>query len=171
MSDPVIQIDSIDALVFDFDGVLTDNKVYVDQDGNETVSCHRGDGLASDTLRKIEKPCFIMSTEKNPVVMARAKKLRVPVVQGVRDKVEGLTQLAEQEKIELSRVLYMGNDLNDFLIMGKCGYSVCPADAHEKIKAIASIVLTTTGGNGVVRELLENVFQLDLIDILYIYIE
>jgi len=104
-------------------------------------------------------------------VMARAKKLRVPVVQGVRDKVEGLTQLAEQEKIELSRVLYMGNDLNDFLIMGKCGYSVCPADAHEKIKAIASIVLTTTGGNGVVRELLENVFQLDLIDILYIYIE
>lgn len=134
MSNQKIIIDDLDALVFDFDGVLTDNKVYVDQDGKEWVSCNRGDGLGFDVLRELKKPAYILSTEKNSVVSARAKKLKIPVVQGISDKVKALAMLAEKEGFSLDKVLYMGNDLNDYQVMQQCGYSVCPADSHPKIK-------------------------------------
>ena len=72
-----INIKSIDAFFFDFDGVLTDNKVYIDQNGNESVRCSRADGLAFKALKKINKPTFIISSEANHVVKKRAKKLGV----------------------------------------------------------------------------------------------
>jgi len=78
-----IQIDNISAFIFDFDGVLTNNQVHIGQDGNELVSCSRADGLAFDVLRKLKKPAYILSTEQNPVVSARAKKLRITALQGV----------------------------------------------------------------------------------------
>ena len=167
MRNTTISLENIEVLIFDFDGVLTDNKVYLDQDGKELVSCSRADGLAFDVLHKLQKPTYILSTEKNPVVTARANKLKIPVIQGVNDKVEGIRQLAEQEKFDLQKTLYVGNDLNDYRVMQLCGYSACPADSHKKIKDIAIIVLKTSGGKGVARELLEDVFQLDSIQILY----
>ena len=81
---------SLDVIIFDFDGVLTNNKVLLDQDGKEWVVCHRGDGLAFDVFRKLNIRVCILSTEKNPVVAARAKKLQVPVIQGVSNKLEAL---------------------------------------------------------------------------------
>ena len=162
-----IEIDDIDALVFDFDGVLTNNLVHLDQDGKEWVSCSRGDGLAFDVLRKLNKPTYILSTEKNPVVSARAKKLKVPVLQGVGNKAIAVDELAKQEGHGLSRIFYVGNDLNDYRAMLKCGYSACPSDSHPVIKNIAARTLSTKGGDGVVRELLEVVLQLDFIEILY----
>ncbi len=167
MSDKAIRVDDLDVLIFDFDGVLTNNKVHVDQDGKEWVSCSRGDGLGFDVLRKINKPTYILSTEKNSVVTARAKKLKIPVLQGVSDKVKTLLALSEKEGFSLNRILYVGNDLNDFLAMQHCGYSACPADSHLKIKNIATFKLRTRGGEGVVRELLEEVLELDFIKILY----
>jgi N-acylneuraminate cytidylyltransferase len=160
-------LDDIDAFVFDFDGVLTDNLVYLDQNGVESVSCSRADGLAFDVLRKLNKPAFILSTEKSTVVVMRAKKLKIPAIQGVSDKVRAIKELIDENHYNIKNILYVGNDLNDYLAMQFCGYSVCPSDSHPKIKHISDICLSTNGGNGVVRELLEEVLNIDFIKILY----
>ena len=162
-----ILLDDIDAFIFDFDGVLTNNLVHLDESGKEWVTCSRADGLAFDVLQKLKKPSFILSTEKNPVVTARAKKLKVPVIQGVSNKVDALASLSETTGFDLNRTLYVGNDLNDFKAMQMCGYAICPADAHPRIKELATIVLNCNGGTGVVRKLLEEVLELDFIEILY----
>jgi 3-deoxy-D-manno-octulosonate 8-phosphate phosphatase (KDO 8-P phosphatase) len=162
-----ILLDNIDAFIFDFDGVLTNNLVQMDENGRESVSCSRADGLAFDVLRKLNKSVYILSTEKNLVVRARAKKLNVPVVQGVSDKVKAIKELVDENHYNLKNILYVGNDLNDYLVMQLCGYSACPADSHPKIKHIADICLNSNGGNGVVRELLEEVLKIDFIKILY----
>jgi 3-deoxy-D-manno-octulosonate 8-phosphate phosphatase (KDO 8-P phosphatase) len=162
-----ISLDNIDAFVFDFDGVLTNNLVHLGQDGKEWVSCSRADGLAFDVLRKLEKPSYILSTENNPVVSARAKKLKIQALQGVKNKADTLLTLSESKGYDLSRILYVGNDLNDFHVMKICGYSACPVDSHIKIKELSKIVLNTRGGEGVARELLEEVLNLDFIKILY----
>jgi 3-deoxy-D-manno-octulosonate 8-phosphate phosphatase (KDO 8-P phosphatase) len=155
-----MSINEIDALVFDFDGVLTDNKVLVHQDGSESVLCNRADGLAFDVLRKLKIPTYILSTETNTVVTQRAKKLKIHVIQGALNKLQTLSKLC-------NKVLFIGNDLNDYQVMKACGYSACPSDSHPKIKQISSHVLSSQGGDGVVRELLEEVFNLDFIKILY----
>ena len=162
-----LSLEDIDLFVFDFDGVLTDNLVYLDQNGIEAVSCSRADGLAFDVLRKLKKPVYILSTEKNTVVSTRAKKLGVPVLQSITNKEEALRDLVSRQGYQLANILYVGNDLNDYKIMKICGFTACPADSHEKIKQISNIVLKTNGGLGVVRELLEDVLNLDFIEILY----
>ena len=162
-----MNIDKLDALVFDFDGVLTNNQVYVNENGKESVVCSRADGLAFDVLRKLSMPAYIVSTEKNLVVSARAKKIKIPVLQGVGDKVKVIQDLSIKDKFDLKKILYVGNDLNDYKAMQLCGYSACPSDSHKKIKSISSIVLNNKGGYGVVHELLEEVFKLDFIKILF----
>ena len=160
-------LDAIDAFVFDFDGVLSNNLVYLNQTGEESVACSRADGLAFDVLRKLRKPVYILSTEANPVVAMRAKKLKIPVIQGVSDKVLAIKGLVDDNNYNLKNILYIGNDLNDYLVMQMCGFTACPADSHPRIKQISGISLKTNGGQGVVRELLEDVLHLDFINILY----
>jgi 3-deoxy-D-manno-octulosonate 8-phosphate phosphatase (KDO 8-P phosphatase) len=162
-----MNIDDLDALIFDFDGVLTNNKVYINESGKEWVCCSRADGLGFDVLRKLKKSVYILSTEKNLVVSARAKKLKIPVLQGVDDKVKSIKELVYDNKLDFKKILYVGNDVNDYKAMQLCGYSICPSDSHALIKSISTLILKSRGGDGVVRELLENVFNLDLIKILY----
>ena len=165
--DVKLSLDKVDAFIFDFDGVLTNNLVYLNEDGTESVCCSRSDGLAFDVLRKLNKPAYILSTEKNPVVTARAKKIEVPVFQGKGDKVQTLRYISDEEGLDLKNVLYTGNDINDYKAVQLCGYKACPSDSHKVIKQISTIELKTKGGLGVVRELLEDVFGLDFIEILY----
>jgi len=167
LKNKIISLNNIDAFVFDFDGVLTNNLVHLNQDGNEWVSCSRADGLAFDVLHELGKPSYILSTEKNPVVTARANKLKITALQGIQNKAEGIKELVDREGFNLQNILYVGNDLNDYKAMQLCGYTACPSDSHEMIKSIATIVLKTEGGNGVVRELLEDVLQIDFIQILF----
>jgi len=167
MGNQTIALSDIDALVFDFDGVLTDNRLLVGQDGTEWVSCNRSDGLAFDVLRKIGMKLFILSTEHNPVVAARGAKLKVPVVQGVKNKLQGLKELINREGLSFQRLLYIGNDLNDYQVMARCGFTACPSDSHPRIKERAKIVLESEGGAGVARELVEDIFDLDIVEILY----
>ncbi len=162
-----LSICNIDGFVFDFDGVLTNNLVHLNQSGDEWVSCSRADGLAFDVLRKLDKPAYILSTERSQVVAARAKKLKIPVLQGVENKADTLKELSSKKGFDLENIVYVGNDLNDYQVMKLCGVSVCPVDSHIKIKELSNIVLNTRGGEGVVRELLEEVFGLDFIKILY----
>jgi 3-deoxy-D-manno-octulosonate 8-phosphate phosphatase (KDO 8-P phosphatase) len=162
-----MNMNELDALIFDFDGVLTDNRVYVHQDGSEAVICSRADGLAFDVLKKLNMPVYILSTETNSVVSARAKKLKISVIQGTTKKLAVLSKLCVDNNFNIQKVLFIGNDLNDYHAMKACGFSACPSDSHPKIQEISSHVLTSQGGDGVVRELLEEVFNLDFIKILY----
>jgi len=162
-----MDIDDVDLIVLDFDGVLTDNSVYVDSTGNETVKCSRADGLAFDVLKILNKPVFIFSTEKNNVVVARAGKLGVEVLNGVGDKKTVLKKYCYDNEYSLDRVLYVGNDINDYEAMKLCGYSICPADSHRDIKRISNTVLTLSGGCGVIREILEDIMCLNFIEILF----
>jgi YrbI family 3-deoxy-D-manno-octulosonate 8-phosphate phosphatase len=160
-------LDKIDAFIFDFDGVLTNNCVFIDQNGIESVMCSRADGIAFEVLKKLNKFTCIISTEKNPVVVKRAGKLKVQALVGVDNKVDALVKLIDEKKYDISRVLYVGNDLNDYNVMKLCSLSACPSDSHPDIKNIAKIVLKSKGGSGVVRELLESVLNVDIVKVLY----
>ena len=160
-------IEDIDIFIFDFDGVLTNNTVYISEDGTEFVRCSRADGLAFDVLKKLSKPVYILSTEENPVVKARANKLKVPVLQGIKDKVAALSMISKKYGYTFDKMLYVGNDLNDYHPIQICGVSACPADSHPLILEASKIVLKTKGGMGVVRELLEKQLKIDFIEILY----
>lgn len=144
---------SVSLLVYDFDGVLTDNTVYVDQHGTETVRVHRGDGLAISLLKKAGYKQLILSTETNPVVTKRAEKLGIPVIQGSSNKRDALQSYCKENTIDLKTVLYVGNDINDYDVMQCVTYKICPADAVGSIRDISDIVLKSNGGNGVIREL------------------
>lgn len=144
-----------EALVMDFDGVLTDDAVHVSQDGTESVRCHRGDGLGLEMLRQQGLPLFVLSRETNPVVSARAKKLRIEVVQGSKQKAEVLAQWARENGHNLAEVMYVGNDLNDLECFQIVGWPVAVADAHPQVRLAARQILQNPGGHGAVRELAE----------------
>ncbi len=140
-------------LVYDFDGVMTDNKVYVDQLGNESVKVNRADGLAIAEMKKLGIPQIIISTEKNNVVQKRARKLKLPCFHGVENKKNILLSYVKENNIELDTVAYIGNDINDYEVMKLVGIPIAPLDANESIKEIAIFITTAKGGNGVIREL------------------
>ena len=109
-----------DRLLIDFDGVLTNNKVYVDEVGKETVLCSRADGLAFDVLKKIRFDTLIFSTERSDVVMMRAQKLDIPFVSAVKNKCNKLLSMTKNLHWDLTRTVYIGNDLNDYFAMKLC---------------------------------------------------
>ena len=109
----------------------------------------------------------IISTEKNPVVKKRAMKLKTEVIQGSNDKEKAVRELCSKNNYQLENLLYVGNDLNDYNVMKICGYAICPADSHSKIKKISDIKLKSNGGYGIVRDLLEDVLNLNVNKILY----
>lgn len=134
---------------------MTNNKVYVDQNGNETVQVNRADGLGISEIKKMDIEQIIISTETNPVVSARAKKLNIYCLQGIENKKEALKNYCQDNDIELRKVAYVGNDINDKEVMKIVGVTFCPFDAHKSILNISDHVLCTKGGNGVIRELLD----------------
>ena len=146
---------NINLIVYDFDGVMTDNKVYVDQDGKETVQVNRGDGLGISEIKKLGISQIIISTEKNPVVMKRATKLNIKCLQGIENKKMSLIDYCKENDIDLKNVAYVGNDINDKEAMEIVGTTYCPSDAHPIIKDISNYVLDCNGGDGVIRELLD----------------
>lgn len=141
-------------LVLDFDGVMTDNRVWVDEQGHESVAASRSDGLGLELLRK--QACIevmVISKEENPVVQARCRKLAVPVIQSVLDKEEALRQIIEEKNIVPANVIYLGNDINDLPAFKVAGFCVAPSDAHPEVLRRADLVLSRKGGHGAVREL------------------
>jgi len=149
----------IELIVYDFDGVMTDNKVYVDQSGNEMVQVNRSDGLGIAEIKKLGIEQIIISTEQNPVVSARAHKIGIPCLQGIENKKMALIDYCENNDIEIENVAYVGNDINDKGAMEIAGVTFCPADAHDSIKGISNHVLKTKGGDGVIRELLDFIIK------------
>lgn len=145
--------DDIDAVVLDFDGTQTDDRVLIDSDGHEAVTVHRGDGLGIAALRRAGLPVLILSSETNPVVAARAAKLKVPVLHGIDRKDLALKQWCEENGIAPERVLYAGNDVNDLPCFGLVGWPVAVAGAHDVVRAAARAITTAEGGHGAIREI------------------
>ncbi|MEU8519491.1 acylneuraminate cytidylyltransferase [Streptomyces sp. NPDC048577] len=145
--------EDVDAVVLDFDGTQTDDRVHIDADGREFVSVHRGDGLGIAALRRAGIPLLILSTEQNPVVAARARKLRIPVLHGVDRKDLALKQWCEEQGIDPQRVLYAGNDVNDLPCFHLVGWPVAVGSAHDSVRAAARAVTVTPGGSGAIREI------------------
>jgi N-acylneuraminate cytidylyltransferase len=157
--------EKIAALVLDFDGVITDNKVIVLQDGQEAVIADRSDGWGLGQLKKTGLPIWILSTEPNPVVQARANKLGIPCLNGLgNQKGEALQKILAEQAIDPAQVIFVGNDDNDLECMSIVGCPVVPADAYPRALAQAAIVLEHNGGDGAVRELVELIMKRKLGD-------
>lgn len=147
------RLNAIKLVVYDFDGVMTDNRVLLREDGLETVLCTRADGHGVDIIRSLGLEQAILSTEPNPVVQARAGKLRIRAEHGCADKGQGLRALARDFDVTLEQILFVGNDTNDLPAMALAGLSVGPADAHPAVLDVVQIQTAAKGGAGVVREL------------------
>tara|TARA_B100000949_G_C13942346_1_gene309348 strand:+ start:68 stop:568 length:501 start_codon:yes stop_codon:yes gene_type:complete len=143
----------IKAIAFDFDGVFTDNRVYVTQNGEEAVVCDRSDGMGISMLRKAGIPLVIISTEKNQVVSVRGSKLNLDVFQGIEHKLPRLSKWAAAHQLTIDQVAFVGNDINDVECLNAVGFGVVVADAYPIAIDAADFVLTKKGGRGAVREI------------------
>jgi N-acylneuraminate cytidylyltransferase len=143
----------VSLVVMDFDGVLTDNLVYMDENGLEKVATSRGDSMGIRLVREaLPIEFMVISTEVNPVVSARCNKLKLEVHQGITDKAAVLRDIMQQKGLPAEEVVFIGNDVNDLGCLQLAGYSVVPADAEPEVKRHADLVLTRKGGRGAVRE-------------------
>jgi YrbI family 3-deoxy-D-manno-octulosonate 8-phosphate phosphatase len=140
------------ALVLDFDGVFTDNKVILSADGIESVVCDRSDGYAIQMLQRRGFPILVLSTEKVPIVKLRSQKLGLNCIHGVDEKAAILATWLAENDLDPKRVIYVGNDINDLTCMQMVGLPVAVADAFPEAKAAARAVLAARGGHGAIRE-------------------
>ena len=151
----------IELVICDFDGVITDNKVWTDQDGKEMVASYRSDSLRIRELQEKGIEVMILSSEPNQVVAARAKKMEVEAIHnvGLQDKGRVMREVLEQKNIKPENVIYIGNDLNDLPCFEMAGWSVAVADAYPEVLRAADHVLTTAGGQGALRELCDLILK------------
>jgi 3-deoxy-D-manno-octulosonate 8-phosphate phosphatase (KDO 8-P phosphatase) len=143
---------------FDFDGVFTDNRVWVSEQGDELLAFSRSDGLGLRRLDEVGVGYLIVSMEQNPIVGARARKLRADCVQGVDDKLSVVRERSEAAGVALEQVAFVGNDINDAECLGAVGVPVVPADAWPEVVPLARWVLSRHGGAGCVREFCDGVW-------------
>jgi 3-deoxy-D-manno-octulosonate 8-phosphate phosphatase (KDO 8-P phosphatase) len=145
-------IKNIRLVAFDFDGVFTDNMVYVLEDGSEAVRCSRSDGIGLQKLKKLKIETAIISTEPNPVVSARASKLNIECFQDCHDKRAVLDEIVERLDISLAEVAFMGNDVNDLPCLSCVALPIVVQDAHPDVISVARYRTKLPGGHGAVRE-------------------
>ncbi len=145
----------IKLFVMDFDGVLTDNFVYVDSKGNETVRCSRADGFGLSKLKNLGIDLLVISKEINPIVAERCKKLGLKCIQNEDDKLKSLNEYIAARGIKLHEVAFIGNDVNDIEVMNHVGFPVAVQDAFPEVKNVASHITCKKGGEGAVREFCE----------------
>lgn len=152
-------LSAVKAVVLDFDGVLTDNCVWVDQEGKESVRCNRSDGLALERLKRSGLDLLVLSSETNPVVGKRCAKLNIECVIAKESKLASLEKWSSARYLDLGDIIYVGNDLNDLECLRAAGLAVAVADAHPIVRRAADLVLSTNGGKGAVAELAEIIFE------------
>lgn len=151
--------EQIKLVIFDFDGVFTDNAVYVDEFGHEQVKCSRSDGIGLQKLRTLNVEMLVLSTEKNPVVSARCQKLKLECIQGCSDKAIEFRDLVKRRGINPMDVAYVGNDINDLEIMTLVGHPIAVCDAYPEVLSIAKHITEKKGGCGAVREVCEIIYS------------
>jgi N-acylneuraminate cytidylyltransferase len=149
----------VSLVVFDFDGVLTDNRVWVDEAGHEMVAAYRSDTFGISRLAAQGIPALVISTEPNPVVEARCRKIKIEFKQGVKDKAPVLADILNQKGIAPEETVFVGNDINDLGCFQLAGFAVAVADAMPEALNSADLVLSHKGGFGAVREICELILE------------
>ena len=149
----------VDCIFYDFDGVMTDNRVLVSDDGHESALCNRSDGLAVGRIKELGIPQVIISTELNPVVEMRAEKLGIEVIHGMSDKAVTLKVYCKSHDYDLGKCVFIGNDLNDLEAMKLVGLAGAPADAWPEAAKLATWISRKKGGEGVVAEFYRELLQ------------
>lgn len=151
---------NIKAVIFDFDGVFTNNKVYLSEDGIESVRCDRSDGWGIGKLQKLDIKLAVMSSEINSVVLKRCKKLNIECYNNLKSsKYECFIDWYNKHKISPTDIIFVGNDENDIECLKNSGCGIVPSDAHFSAKNIADFVLQNSGGNGAVREVADSITE------------
>jgi 3-deoxy-D-manno-octulosonate 8-phosphate phosphatase (KDO 8-P phosphatase) len=140
-------------IAFDFDGVFTDNMVFVFQDGTEAVRCFRSDGIGLQKLKTLGIETVIISTEANPVVSSRARKLKIRCIQNCQDKRAALEDIAHEKGITLGEVAFVGNDINDLPCLECVALPIVVQDAYQDVVSTALFQTSRPGGHGAVREI------------------
>ena len=156
---PDERLAAVRLVLFDFDGVFTDNAVWVTEDGVESVRCWRSDGLGLARLRVVGVHALIISTEKNPVVTARARKLALACKQGVADKALAVAESCRELEVEPAQTMFVGNDINDIPALKSVGFPVAVADAYPEVLAHVLYRTARPGGYGAVREICDLIFD------------
>jgi YrbI family 3-deoxy-D-manno-octulosonate 8-phosphate phosphatase len=153
--------EKIEMIVFDFDGVITNNLVWTDQDGREMVASSRSDGMMTRQLHEAGVQALVLSSESNPVVAARAKKMGLEAISGIgiHAKGEKMREVLAQKKIDAGNVIFVGNDINDLPCFEVAGWAVAVADAYPEVLRAADYILGKNGGHGAVREVCELVLK------------
>lgn len=151
--------ETVALVVFDFDGVLTDNRVWVDSEGHEFVAAYRSDSLGIQALQRSGIQTLVLSTETDGAVAARCRKMGVPVLQGITDKAARLTEYLRENNLDAREVLFVGNDVNDLPCFDVVGCAVAVGDAQPEVLRQADLILTRPGGHGAVRELCDLLLQ------------
>jgi 3-deoxy-D-manno-octulosonate 8-phosphate phosphatase (KDO 8-P phosphatase) len=155
----VTDLAEIRLVVFDFDGVFSDNRVWTNDHGEESVACFRGDSLGLRRLDEVGVDYFILTSETNEAVPARARKIRSECIRGIEDKLPVLREEVERRGVSLADTAYLGNDVNDAECLAVVGLPAVPSDAWEEVLPLAKLVLTRAGGHGCVRELCDAVWN------------
>ena len=150
--DAAARAQNIRLVVFDFDGVFTDNAVFVFRDGSEAVRCFRGDGIGLRKLEALGIEALVLSTETDPIVSVRCRKLGISCIQGCDDKFAKLLDLASVRGLRAEQIAFVGNDVNDLKCLEFVGLPIVVADAHEDVVSAARFRTQARGGYGAVRE-------------------
>ena len=145
-------VSKIKLAIFDFDGVFTDNRVLVFQDGLEAVFCSRADGIGLSRLKRAGCKTLVLSSEINPVVKARCRKLNLECIQSRDDKAAALKKVARRNRIALKEIAFFGNDINDLSCMNIVGFPACVSDAYPEVIKTSKYTTKAKGGHGAVRE-------------------
>ena len=154
-----IDFSKIKMLVCDFDGVMTDNRVILDENGKESVICNRGDGLGIELIKKMGVEVFVISKERNKVVESRCEKLQINFVQSVDNKRTLLNEEIKKRSLSIKEVCYIGNDINDTECIEFAGIGVAVADSNSKVIEVADFITKKRGGEGAVREICDLIFE------------
>ena len=152
-----MKIQKIRLFALDFDGVFTDNRVFIDEEGREAVVCDRGDSLGLKMIRerRPEITVIVISKETNNIVKKRCDKLKIACRTGIDDKLTTLKEIIAQQKVDLENVAYMGNDVNDLECIAYAGIGVAVADYDPKVLAVADYITRKNGGRGDIREFID----------------
>lgn len=153
------RLTGIRLLVLDFDGVLTDNRVLVSEDGHESVWCSRADGMGIARLKEAGVEVIVISTETNRVVQVRCEKLGIPFVQGTYQKLKDLREFASGMELAAGEIAFVGNDVNDLECMNWVGMPIAVADAEPVVIEVALLKTERLGGYGAVREVAEWIIE------------
>lgn len=152
--------EQLEWLLLDVDGVLTDGTIFMSGRGESVKAFNVKDGLGIKIARSAGLKVGILSARRSQALERRASQLGIDLLMsGQEDKAAAFDRFLDQQSTSAGRVAYIGDDLNDLAVLGRCGLSFAPADAVEAVRAVVHVVLPIRGGRGAVRQMIEHVLE------------